>query len=44
MKRLLAFALALTLFTAPAVALAEDYNRAEDGKTEYLDSLQQRAG
>ncbi|HET7854371.1 MAG TPA: hypothetical protein VFM04_07925 [Candidatus Methylomirabilis sp.] len=51
MKRLLAFALALTLFAAPAVALAEDYNRAEDGKAKYedgqaryLDSLQQRAG
>ncbi len=33
MKRLLAFALALTLFAAPAVALAEDYNRAEDEPT-----------
>ncbi len=34
MKRLLAFALALTLFAAPAVALAEDYNRAEDEPAE----------
>ena len=44
MKHLLAFALALTLFAAPAVALAEDYNRAEDGQAMYLDSLLQRAG
>lgn len=29
MKRLLGFALALTLFAAPTVALAEEYHRAE---------------
>ena len=31
MKRLIAFALALTLFAAPTVALAEDYNRTKPG-------------
>lgn len=31
MKRLLAFALALALFAAPAVVLAENYNRTAPG-------------